>query len=132
VFRRLAVLFASGTLLASQDSSPSSRQQPMRTSMSLREFKQLREHARTAEEFRKLAEWCQLKAGLYRKSEANCAAELQNYYTQSSPQSSPKHPTRGHDLHTLVLHYRELSRHWTELSGLFSDKAVELESRTSK
>jgi hypothetical protein len=93
--------------------------------MSASEFKRLRERARTAEDFRRLATWCRWKAAFYRKDEADCEAELRRH-PQPSPHPQPKHPTRGQTLRTLALHYHELSSHWTELADIFTNKALEV------
>jgi hypothetical protein len=132
VFPRFAVLLASSAVMASQNSPAAPSQSSARSSLSMREFKTLRERANTAEDYRRLATWCQSKADQYRKSKANLEAELGNKYSRSSPQSNPKHPTRAQDLHALAIHYGDLSKQWTDLSDLFLEKAAELDARTAK
>ena len=58
--------------MASQNRPAASSQ----SSLTMREFKSLRERATTAEDFRKLATWCRLKAEQYRGSKASLEAEL--------------------------------------------------------
>ena len=132
MLQRFGVLLASSALVASQTGAAPSPQNSARTSLSMREFKRLREHANTPEEFHKLAVWCQLKAEQYRQSKAELEAEVGDHHSRISPQSNPKHPTRGQDLRTLAAHYGELSKQWTDLSGLYSSKAAELEAWTMK
>jgi hypothetical protein len=98
----------------------------------MREFKRLREHANTAEDFRKLAQWCELKAEQYRKSKANVEAEVSDHHSRVSPQANPKHPTRGQNLHALAVHYGDLSKQWTDLSEVFVMKASQLDARPAK
>ena len=128
VFPRFAVLLASSALMASQNRPAASSQ----NSLTMREFKSLRERANTAEDFRKLATWCRLKAEQYRKSKASLEAELGNQHSRTSPQSNPKHPTRGQDLHALAVHYGDLSRQWADLSEVFSQRAAELDAPPAK
>jgi hypothetical protein len=64
--------------------------------MSLLEFQTLRNRARTAEDFLKLAQWCRSTSELYRKRQR-----------------------LGHD-------YGELSRHWQDLAMEYSDRAGQL------
>jgi hypothetical protein len=72
--------------------------------MTTREFKLLRNRARTAGEFRELAAWCCSTADRYRQRQVLV-------------------------VHPLARHYAELFQHWTELSSLYLQKAKELESR---
>ena len=118
--------------MASQNSPAASLQKFARSSLSMREFKMLRERASTAEDYRKLAGWCQLKAEQYSKSKAKAEAEISDYHSRISPQSNPKHPTTGQTLHALAVHYGDLSKQWTELSHLYSEKAAELDARPQK
>ena len=129
MFPRFALLLASSALTASQNSSAASSHGSERSSLSMREFKTLREHAKTAEDYRNLATWCRLKADQYRKSKANLETELGNDHSRISPQSNPKHPARGQNLHALAAHYGDLSKQWTDLSQVFSEKATELVPR---
>jgi hypothetical protein len=76
--------------------------------MTAREFKLLRNRACTSGEFRSLAEWCRFKANQYRVRQLELIDAAQ----------------------PLALQYRELSSHWIELSILYSEKALELESRS--
>jgi len=128
VFPRFAVLVASSAFMASQNSPDTSSQ----TSLTMREFKTLRERANTAEDYRKLAAWCRLKAEHYRKRKSNLEAELGKHDSRISPQSNPKHSTRGQSLHALAVHYGDLSRQWTDLSEVFSHRAAELDASPAK
>ncbi len=81
--------------------------------MSLQKFKQLREQTRTPAEFRKLAESCGQNAEEHRRNAERCELEMRG----------------SHQAHlgTLALDYREMSKHWTELSRLLRQQAEELE-----
>jgi len=73
--------------------------------MTTRDFRLLRNRARTPVEFRTLAAWCRYTAELYRKREEGCAVQA------------------------LALQYAQMRRDWAQLSCIYSDKAAELESR---
>ncbi len=75
--------------------------------MTAREFKLLRNTASTPSEFRSLAAWCLYTANRYRVRQVSCAAQ------------------------PVASHYGELFSHWVELSLLYSEKALELESPRS-
>jgi hypothetical protein len=128
VLQKFAVLFTSGTLLASQALTTSTQPHTAKP-LTARQFNKLRASAHTSEDFRRLAEWCQLKAAEYGKNSAGYENEARQLYGRSSPQSNPKHPTRGEDLHALAVHCRELSKHWSELSALYTSKAAEMEGQ---
>ena len=100
--------------------------------MSLREFKQRRERACTAADFRHLAEWCRSQAELYRRNQARCDAEALEPCSQFPSRTRPPHSASSRDLHALASHYGEMSSQWIELAALCSDKAVELESESAR
>ena len=91
--------------------------------MSRREFQRLRSRARTPEEFKVLAEWCQAKSDFYRQRQSSCEAELRGYGSQSSPQAVVKHPTRSQSLKSLAEHYAELAKLWRRLADEYSVRA---------
>jgi hypothetical protein len=100
--------------------------------MSQHEFQHLRGSARTAEDFRRLAEWCRSRSEIYRNSLQACETEWRSYHSQSSPQSVPKHPTRGQSLKALKQHYGELAQHWQDLSAEYSGRASQLEANAPR
>jgi hypothetical protein len=128
---------ASGLLVAASaqacKSTPTSRVvHSAPTTVSQREFQHLRGRARTAEDFKALADWCRSRSEMYRKSHQDCGAEWRGYHSQSSLQSVAKHPTRGQSLKALGQHYGELSRHWEELATEYSRRARQLETDPSR
>jgi hypothetical protein len=118
---RLALLVVASTLLAHTQTAASNP-----STMTYREWKRLRAHARTAAEFHTLAEWARSKAELYRKKQADAEAALREYYANSGPQAVPKYPQRDLSIKLDIAHYRDLAKHWSEIEHVCFLKAVEL------
>jgi hypothetical protein len=103
-------------------------QRPRQSSIGIHEYRRLRSQARTAADFRALAQQCQSRSEFYRRSQSAIQAELAAQHVQSSPQSVVKHPTRGQSLKNLADSYGELSRQWEALGTECSGKAIQLEA----
>jgi len=93
-----------------------------------RDWKRLRAQARTAGDFHKLDAWCEKQAELYQKRAAGYEAELHDYYRNPSARPVPKTPPFEQNLKTLIAHYRDLARTWSDLAAVMSQKAAELNS----
>ncbi|HKE27744.1 MAG TPA: hypothetical protein VKB88_35555 [Bryobacteraceae bacterium] len=92
------------------------------------DWKRLRAHAHTADEFRKLSVWCSSQAGLYRRKAEGYEAKLKDYYANPSFRAEPKYPSAGQQLKTLIAHYRELAQHWEDLEAAMNGKAEQIEA----
>jgi hypothetical protein len=93
-----------------------------------RDWKRLRAEAHTAEEFRKLAEWCSTQVSLNRAKAAMYDLEWKHYYSNPTFRAEAKYPSREQQLKTLVAHYRELSKHWEDLGAEMRGKAEHLQA----
>ena len=95
------------------------------TALSMRQFKQLCEKAKSPEEFRQLAIFADQQASENRTKAAECQTELNAYTSGAVPYPTvPKSPTRVQTLHNLIVHYRKIEKHWTALKHQFSEKAA--------
>jgi hypothetical protein len=96
-----------------------------------REWKRLRAHARTPEQLRALAQWCEAQAAACRRSQADCEAELRELTQRPNTHPFPANPPRDHILRTLIAHYRKQAVRWMEFAHGYSQKAEALETPAS-
>ncbi len=94
------------------------------STMTSRDWKHLRKNAKTAEEFRRCAEWCRKQADGYRERLAVYEAELKALETRPPNRTGPKYPPTAEHLRMRVEHYRGLVKHWTGLAEDYEHKAA--------
>lgn len=96
----------------------------------LREFQELRSRSKTADDFKRLAEWCQQRIELYRSKQTYCESNLRDCYSRMT-ESATLYPGRDQTLKRQIADYRELSNHWNELMSLYLAQAAELDAASS-
>ena len=118
-----AVLFAQIAVLALQETG--SPAPDVAAPRNAREWKRLRGHARTSQEFYALSKWCQVQAAQCRKNQADCEEELRHY---DAHPSFPKNPPRDQTLRNLISSYRRQAQRWSEFADGYTQKAKALEA----
>lgn len=97
---------------------------PIQKALSSQQFKQLRQTARTPEEFQLLASYAFRQAEVSRHKADECQQELDGYLSGAVPTPTlPKFPTRVDTLKSLVTRYRDSEHHWKSLALSFERKA---------
>jgi len=128
-----AALFAQSALLALQETRlPDPAVSQIAVPRNSREWKRLRGHARTPEEFYALSRWCQAQAAQCRKKQASCEEELRAFYAHPPVPPFPKSPPRDQTLRGLIAGYRNQAQRWTEFADAYSRKAKTLAATAQK
>src|SRR5579883_2965178 len=103
-------------------------QQPQHSEVKTnRDWKRLRKMAHTAEDYRKLAEWCRAQAEVNNKKASTYQAELREYYSNSLGAAHPKYPPPDATLKNQIAHCQDLARYWNGEAAHITRRMAELE-----
>jgi hypothetical protein len=91
--------------------------------MSTRDWERLLRQARTAEDFHRLAAWCESKSESLREKQKGYEAELRIYLSEPVHRADPKYPRREQTLRLLIAHSHDLAEHWQDLKKLCEAKS---------
>ena len=129
---RLSIRLLSGAALVlffvMETAAQSQTQEQPAALKTTRDWNRLRMQARTADEFRQLAQWCQMQVDLNNKKALAYETKLREYYANPAAYPHPKYPPTDLTLRTLIAHHRDLSRQWSVRAAKMNSKVADLDA----
>ncbi len=92
-----------------------------------RDFNRVRSRARTSEDFKALAAWCQEQVSKYQNDKAKNESELADYGSRSHS-SNPKFRPLDETLRTYIAEDEKAIARWSVLVSQYTDQASKIEA----
>ena len=101
-------------------------------SLTSREWKRLRSHAQTAEEFQALSSWCLYQSGLCQRKQSESETKLRDYLASEHRYNPPKQvPREDERIKSEIEACKKRQKHWNDLAALYAGKAKALVTPTT-
>jgi hypothetical protein len=88
------------------------------------DWKRLRKHPKTPDEFRLCAQWCRQQAEINRQKEAVFEEAMRDLHERPANHEGPRYPPTQDELREEIAYYRGQAQHWTKLAEEYERKAA--------
>ena len=119
------VILAFGSTLAAAAPVPNFVE-PVKPIENSKEYNRVRRRAKTADEFKALAAYCQARVSKLEADKKGNQAELDRYNSKQHMPGNSKFRSTDDLLKTYIARDQKAIERWTQLSALYTDQAVKL------
>jgi hypothetical protein len=102
--------------------------EPVKPIENSKEYNRVRRRAKTADEFKALAKYCQARVSKYEADKKENQAELHRYNSKQHMPANPKFRSMDDLLKTYIARDEKAIARWTQLGTQFTDEAANLEA----
>ena len=121
-----AVVLAFGSTLAAAAPVPNFVE-PVKPIQNSKEYNRVRRRAKTADDFKALAAYCQARVSKYEADQKENQAELDRYNSKQHMPTNPKFRSMDDLLKTYIARDEKAIARWSQLSAQYTDEAAKLE-----
>jgi len=105
--------------------------EPVKPIENSKEYNRLRRRAKTADEFKALATYCQTRVSKYEADKKENQAELDRYNSKQHMPGNSKFRSMDDLLKTYIARDEKAIARWTQLTAQYTDEAVKLDRAES-
>jgi hypothetical protein len=102
--------------------------EPVKPIENSKDYNRVRRRAKTVDEFKALAAYCQARVSKYEADKTENQGELDRYNSKQHMPGNPKFRSMDHLLKTYIARDEKAIARWTQLSAQYTDEAARLEA----